>query len=169
MEIREPWITVRLNGATLVELPTVNCNPVGALANDRLTVFGSSRTLVVACRPPLSVAVRRSMRKLGYSWSGAANEPLATPLKVWIGWTWQEFGSVGQWCMSRDQVRRAAPSVPSSASVAWPEKLIVSPTAQVRALVGLSMNAVGAVLLTEIEIVALFEAPPGSVTRSRAR
>ena len=71
--------------------------------------------------PPASVAVRRSSRCDGYSWSGAANEPLATPAKAWIGCAWQFDG---QWCMTSSQLSALAGSVPSSASVAEPENEI---------------------------------------------
>ena len=58
------------------------------------TVRGSSRRVLVAVRPPESVAVSRSSRYDGYSWSGAVNEPLATPVKLCIGCVWQLDG---QW------------------------------------------------------------------------
>src|SRR5690242_1662979 len=69
--LREPWITVRVNGAVDVVDPTDSWSPLGTVANDNVTVLGSSRTDVVAVRPPLSVAVRSSCSQLGYSWSGA--------------------------------------------------------------------------------------------------
>ena len=57
------------------------------------------------------------------------NEPPATPANVWIGCWWQFDG---QWCMIELPAERAAPgSVPSSGSVAEPEKEMTSPTRQV--------------------------------------
>src|SRR5689334_22926851 len=93
---REPWMTVLENGAVDVVDPTDSCRPVGTVPNERLTVFGSRRTDVVPVRPPPSVAVRTSSIQLGYSWSGAENEPLLTPLKVWTVCSWQSVGLVGQ-------------------------------------------------------------------------
>jgi hypothetical protein len=71
--------------------------------------------------------------------------------------------------MISDQVRADAGRVPSCASVAWPEKLMVSPTAQVRLAEGVSITGVGAVLPgpTVMVIGALTEeAPRASVTWS---
>jgi len=62
-------------------LPTVSCSPVGLDRKVSATVCGSSRTVAVPVSPPLSVAVSCSSIQAGYSWSGAENEPLATPLK----------------------------------------------------------------------------------------
>ena len=76
----------------------------------------------------------------GYSWSGAANEPLATPSNDWITWMWQFDG---QWCMSSAQERADGGSRPSSGSVAEPEKLIIVPTLQVVSAVGRVIVAVG--------------------------
>ena len=47
-----------------------------------VVVRGNSTTLFEPVRPVESVAVSVSSRDAGYSWSGATNEPLATPLKV---------------------------------------------------------------------------------------
>ena len=58
----------------------------------RLTVWGCSVTLAVLVRPPESVTVSTSSRWEGYSWSGAVNEPLATPTKSCSGWVWQFEG-----------------------------------------------------------------------------
>ena len=65
----------------------------------------------------------------------------------------------------KDQLNADAGSVPSCASVAWPEKLMVSPTFQVRLDAGESMTAVGAVFpaVTVTDFVSL--APWSSVTR----
>src|SRR5262245_6963400 len=69
--------------------------------------------------------------------------------------------------MRRDQVRADAGRAPSLASVALPEKLIVSPTFHVNAGVGLEMVAVGgaspaATTIEEVPVALL-----GSVTRNR--
>ena len=57
MELLELTMTVRVNGVTELELPTVNDSPLGTDANVRSTVFGCSVTLVVLVSPPESVAV----------------------------------------------------------------------------------------------------------------
>src|SRR5205814_2844339 len=100
----------------------------------------------------------------GYAWSGAVSDPLETPLTVSITCVWQSVG-VKQWWRISDQLSADAGSVPSCASVAWPEKLIVSPTFQVRLDVGESMIAVGAVLPTVTVVCAVSVAPWSSVTR----
>jgi hypothetical protein len=58
--------------------------------------------------------------------------------------------------------------VPCWGSVAWPEKLIASPTFQVVPATGVSSTAVGGVLPTEIGTESVLLAPEGSVTRSAA-
>src|SRR4051794_8266887 len=92
-------------------------------------------------------------------------EPLATPLKSWIGWVWQFDG---QWCMITDHDSAEAGSVPSWASVAEPRKAIVSPTAQVNVDAGASIFAWGGVLPGVIVTVSVAVAPWGSVTVSLA-
>ena len=62
MEFAEPSITVRENGATDVDEPTVSCRPLGDVANDSETVRGSSRRVTDAERPLESVAVSVSSR-----------------------------------------------------------------------------------------------------------
>ena len=117
MVLWEPTITVRVNGVVEALLPTVSCSPVGLEPKVRSTVWGSSRTLAVSVSPPLSVAVSCSSIQAGYSWSGAENEPLATPLKSWTAWVWQSVG-VAQWCRISDHDSLVAASVPSWASLA---------------------------------------------------
>src|SRR5881398_1596392 len=56
-EFLDPRMTVRVNGVTLVVLPTASWSPPGFEPKVRLTVFGSRRTDVLACVPRLSVAV----------------------------------------------------------------------------------------------------------------
>jgi hypothetical protein len=75
-------ITVRVNGVVPAALPTASWSPLGLDWNARLTVCGSSRTVFESVSPPESVAVRVSSRYDGYSWSGAPNEPEATPSNV---------------------------------------------------------------------------------------
>jgi len=79
----ESWITWRVNGVVPVKVPTESSRPDGTLWNVRFTVFGWSCTLTVFSRPPESVAVSRSSRKAGYSWSGASTVPWSTPSKLW--------------------------------------------------------------------------------------
>src|SRR5919198_1726625 len=152
MVLRDPTITVRVNSVVDALLPTVSCSPVGSDRKVRATVCGSSRTLAVSVRPPLSVAVSCSSIQAGYSWSGAESEPLATPAQSCTAWVWQSVG-VAQWCRISDQSSLAAGTVPSCGSLAWPEKLIVSPTFQVSVGAGVSITAVGgelpAVIVTE--------------------
>jgi hypothetical protein len=83
---------------------------------------------------------------------------------VWIRCVWQSVG-VKQWCKMNDQLSADAGRVPSCASVAWPEKLIVSPTFQVRLDGGESMTATGAVLPAVTVTDAVSLAPWSSVTR----
>ena len=103
--LREPRITVRVNGAGAVKASSASGEARRtATASVRSTVFGSRRTLWVRLSPPESVAVSRSSRYDGYSWSGAVNEPLATPAK---SWTWCVWQFDGQWCrMQRPRERR---------------------------------------------------------------
>jgi hypothetical protein len=81
----DPRIAVRVNGATWLVDPTASDSPAGLDPKVRATVCGSSRRTCVLVRPPASVAVRRSSRYDGYSWSGATKLPLAVPENVWSG------------------------------------------------------------------------------------
>ena len=120
---------------------------------------------MVLVSPPESVAVSLSSRYDGYSWSGAVNEPDATPAKVCTGCEWQ---LEGQCCMTSSQVRADAGRVPSCVSVAEPEKLMTSPTFQVVPAAGVLIDAVGAVLPTVMVTLSVPVAPAPSVTRSVA-
>jgi hypothetical protein len=93
-ELIEFTITVLVNGATVLELPTVSIRPLGLDWKASATVLGSSVMLAVLVRPPASVAVSTSSRCEGYSWSGALSEPLATPPHVCTVCTWQSVGVV---------------------------------------------------------------------------
>src|ERR1043166_4462650 len=144
-EFAEPTTTVTENGVVRgasFTTRSLRTRPPGLVLNVSTTVLGSSRTLVVEVSPPESVAVSCTSSQHGYSWSGAVHDPLVTPLMVWIRWVGQSVG-VKQWWMMNDQLSRDAGSVPSCASVAWPEKGIVSPTFQVRLDEGESMTATG--------------------------
>jgi hypothetical protein len=110
------------------------------------------------------VAVRRSSRWDGYSWSGALNEPPA-PLKDCSGWVWQLDG---QWCRITVHESAEGGSGPSWASVAAPAKWTRSPTRQVAPGAGELMVAVGGVLPTVIVTAAVLDAPRASVTRRLA-
>ena len=92
-ELLEPTITVRVNGVAPESLPTARLRPGGVDSKRSSTVRGSSRTDSVSVRPLASVAVSLSTRWDGNSWSGAANEPEATPAKSWIWCVWQFCGS----------------------------------------------------------------------------
>ena len=82
---------------------------------------------------------------------------------------WQSFGFTGQWCSTSVHDRRASGIVPSSPSLAPPEKSILSFTAQVRVESGAVIVGTGGVLFTLIVTVRLSVRPPLSVTRRRAR
>src|SRR5678816_2152744 len=169
MELIDPTITVRENGVLDWVGPTAMPSPLGTELNVSTTVLGSSRTEVVACAPCESVAINRSSRYDGYSWSGAVKLPLLTPLKVCSTWVWQ---LEGQWNITRSQRSADAGRVPCSASLACPEKETTVPTDQVVALVGESMTGVGGVLTGVATLMVVGElievAPRGSVTRRRA-
>src|SRR3954447_326048 len=92
--------------------------------------------------------------------------PEATPFIVAPAWVWQLLMSVrAQWRMSRRQLRREAGSALPWPSTAEPEKLMGSPTAQVRVLAGVEIVGTGG-LPAVIGIVNVSVAPPVSVTRS---
>ena len=61
-EFDDPTMTVRANGVTEDVWLTASDSPLGEVWKDRATVWGSSRTVVDALAPPLSVAVRVSSR-----------------------------------------------------------------------------------------------------------
>jgi len=138
---------------------------VGELAKVNVTVRGSSRSVFVSVRPPASVAVSRSSRYDGYSWSGVVNDPVATPDQVWIWCVWQFDG---QCCTTSSHCSAAAPRLPCCGSLALPENEIVSPTFHVVPAVGVRIVAVGGVLFAVIAIGELTVlAPCGSLTRNR--
>ena len=85
-------ISVRTNGAVPVNVASVSVRPLGTDCIERSTVCGWTLTEVVDWRPPESVAVSWISRYEGYSWSGAGNDPLATPLNVWYVCVWQFEG-----------------------------------------------------------------------------
>src|SRR6185503_7984788 len=103
-------ITVRVNGAVDVAAFTASDSPLGIVWKLSTTVWGSSRRVTEDCVPKLSVAVSVSSRYDGYSWSGALNEPLATPVQVWTRWLWQ---ADGQCWITRLQDRAESGSWPS--------------------------------------------------------
>src|SRR5919197_6778741 len=166
-EFAEPTTAVTENGVVRgasLTTRSLRTRPPGLVLNVSTTVFGSSRTLVVEVSPPESVAVSCSSSQQGYSWSGAVKDPLEAALMFWIRCVWQSVG-VKQWCRITDQLSADAGSAPSCASVAWPEKLIGSPTFQVRLDGGVSTTAVGAVLPAVTVTVFVSLAPWSSVTR----
>src|SRR5262245_16720761 len=131
-------MTVREKGVTDDELPTAIWSPDGDEAKFRTVVCGWRSTDVVAVAPAESVAVSRSVRYEGYSWSGAENDPLATPVQLWMVWVWHPPD--GQCCRISVHESRDGGTVTSSGSVALPENEIVSPTFQVREDWGVAMT-----------------------------
>src|SRR5215470_2239916 len=160
-------MTVRLNGATALPESTDSRSPGGSVRSGRSTGSGSSRSVLVAVWPAGSRAVSTSSRYDGYSWSGAANRPPATPGKSWIGWVWQ---LLGQWYITTDQLSAAAGSGAPVPSVACPENSTGSPTFHCRAAVGVSMTGVGGGggLPTVIVTWSVPVPPCPSLTSSRA-
>ena len=55
-------VTVRWNGAAVLEPAWTSWSPAGTDTNESVTVCGLRRTLSVSVRPPESVAVSRSSR-----------------------------------------------------------------------------------------------------------
>ena len=167
IEFVEPITACFVSGVApaISSMPTFA--PVGFEAIVIVMICGSSRTLVVAVAPVESVAVSWISSQHGYSWSGALNVPLATPLNVWTMCVWQ-FVGVKQWCRMIVQLRREAGSVPSSWSVALPEKAIGSPTFHVSVEAGEEIVGTGGLFPAAIVIGALtLEAPLLSVTWRR--
>src|ERR687884_2172468 len=159
IEFVDPITACFVSGAApaISSIPTFA--PVGFEATVIVMTFGSTRTLVVAVAPVESVAVSWSSSQHGYSWSGALNVPLATPLNVWTMWVWQ-FVGVKQWWRIIVQLSREAGSVPSSWSVALPEKLIGSPTFHVKVEAGEEIAGTGGVFSAVFVIGAPgFEGP----------
>ena len=137
--------------------------PAGLVWNVSVVVCGCSVTDATSLAPVGSVTVRRSSSDDGYSWSGAANDPPATPSKLCMLWTWQ---SDGQWWMIDLPLQRRGGSCPPARRdrVARPENAIGSPTFHCSDAVGVSMTAVGRVPLTRIAVAATADWPPVSVT-----
>ena len=118
-EFVEPTMTVRVNGVVEEDALTDELQAGGAGGegeDDRLRVEPERRG---GARPQPSVAVSRSSRYEGYSWSGAAKEPPATPVQDWSVCVWQ---FEGQCCMSSVQESAEAASAPCSGSLACPVK-----------------------------------------------
>ena len=97
MLLVEPRITLRVNGAVAVSPPSVSLAPAGRLASVGAAVWGSSRRVAVADSPRASRAVSSISRYDGNSWSGAGNEPLATPPKLCSVCVWQDPLARSQW------------------------------------------------------------------------
>src|SRR5215210_7925519 len=111
-------IAVRVNGAAAATPLTLRERPGVEVWNVSGTPCALMVRLTEAVAPLLSVAVRVISIDDGYSWSGAANEPDATPFTVKNGgWVWQFDG---QWMSAALQDSPDAGTVPSWASVAEP-------------------------------------------------
>ena len=142
-------------------------SPEGTLARLAATVLGCRSIVSLSLIDVESVTVSVSWMNEGYSWSGALNDPLATPVNDCTGWLWQ-FPTVMQCCSVTTQLIAEAGSDPSSGSVPCPENAIVSPARQVDEGAGVSMNAVGGLLPAVIVTGSETSGRPWlSVTRSR--
>ena len=84
MEFCELTMTVFVTGAVAVVSFRPRPKPEGLLLNVRFTVLGLTMTLVALSVPEESLAVSLISREDGYSWSGATNDPLEIPVKVWM-------------------------------------------------------------------------------------
>ena len=125
-------MTVRVNVVVVLELPTVSWRP-GRRALERQ----DDRPRVEAERLRVGQPAGVGRRELELEVRGilvvrcATNEPLATPLHCWMVWEWQFVGSYCQQCCTtrvHESPDVATTPPGSSASVAEPAKLIVSPT-----------------------------------------
>src|SRR5687767_3828369 len=81
---RDPTITVVVNGVADVRDPSASCSTGRRGGSGIGTGRGTSRRVPVAVRPPESVAVSRSSRWAGYSWSSATKLPLAPDSDVTV-------------------------------------------------------------------------------------
>ena len=162
-------MTSRVNGAVTVSPPSESRAPAGWLASVSWTVLGSSRRFAVPLSPLTSRAVSSISRYEGNSWSGAGNDPPATPPNDCSGWVWQEPLTRSQCWRLMSQVRPLGAIGLPAWSVAEPLKAIVSSTFHVVPGAGEVMVMIGtggepAVIGT----LTVSVRPPGSVTRSRA-
>ena len=157
----EPWMTVLVNGSgRLCAVERQIESARAGVQRHRRRFAGRAAATRCRVRPPESVAVSRSSRYDGYSWSGAVKMPPATPVNVWIGCVWQLDG---QWWRIRPQLSLDAGSGPSCASVALPANLITSPTFQVVPAAGAVIVAVGG------RVADADRAPPPCWMRRRCR
>ena len=115
MVLVDPTITLRVKAVFVEVPPTVKVSPPGTVWKVSATIRGSRRRVTVLVSPPESVAVSRSSRYAGASWSGATKDPVAVPAKLWMMCVWQLDG---QCWTSRSHDSAEAGSAPSCASVA---------------------------------------------------
>ncbi len=154
-------------GPVIVSPLTVICRPVGWVWNVTSTYLGSSRLVVVADRPPASVAVRVISRYdvLAASRSSGSGPVIGTSLPD----TGPRNGCVCvAWCLTTSQLRALGGRAPVSASVAWPRSTSCSPTANLLPSAGESITGTGAVFPGSMLSVVVPVAPAGSRTVSRA-
>ena len=149
-------------------LPTASCSPAAPTGTSARPSAGRAGRVSVSVRPPESVAVRRSSRCDGYSWSGAVNEPPATPAKVWIGCVWQFDG---QWCrIERPGERRGGQGPVLRRRSPSPRTRSTSPTFQRQSpATGVSIVAVGGVLPTVMDRSADAGSAPAAVGHPQPR
>src|SRR6185503_8621606 len=91
-EFVDPTITLRVKGVVPEVGPTASWSPIGLDWNVRSTVCGRTSRDTVVVAPAESVAVARSSKWDGYSWSGAGNDPPAVSLNEPYVWVWQLDG-----------------------------------------------------------------------------
>ena len=160
---REPWMKVSEYGVAWSVPLTVTVAPLGALANDRATVFGLSCTVRESVSPPLSVTVTVSRRCEGYSWSGAWKLPDETPGKVVRLCVWHT--SPGQCRMARFHENAEAGMVPCWGSVARRREVDRLPDRPGERGAGVTVPSTGAELPAWICWVAVDVWPWPSSTR----
>ena len=120
----EPRITVRVNGAAWLVLPTASCSPVGFVWKLSSAVCGCTSTLLVSVTPgrvpgrELELEVRRILVIRSHERAAGGPDEGRHRMRMAVD---------GQWWRITVHVSAVAGKVPSSASVALPEKLIGRP------------------------------------------
>jgi hypothetical protein len=136
-----PITPVTVVGAVTGWPSSVSASPAGAVASVNCTLRGSTSRVTSVVRPALSVARKWKRYQMLSEVSvrvGSVTMPLPPTVSGTKGWVWTS------WWRSTHHVRRAAGSAPSSASLAEPLKVSVSPAWNVAPTAGLAMTGTGA-------------------------